>query len=146
MGKRVCVSGYFDPVHIGHLEYFRLAKLIAGQDGKLIVIVNNDHQAKLKKGKPFMSEDERVTIIEAFRMVDEVYLSIDKDRTVCETIASIQPQITHFVNGGDQTNDCIPEKKICDELEISLLDGLGDKIQSSSALTGLHAAPNAAHH
>ena len=137
--SRVCVSGYFSPVHVGHLEYFRMAKQLAGPNGTLIVIVNNDHQEILKKGRVFMKDHERVKIIEALRMVDEVVLSIDKDRTVCKTIESIQPPITHFVNGGDQFNDHIPEADVCDRMGIILVDGLGDKIQSSSALTGLVA-------
>lgn len=137
--KRVCASGYMDPLTVGHLEYFRMAKELAGPDGQLIVIVNNDHQATLKKGRPFMKEKERVRIIEALRMVDEVHLAVDTDRTVCRTIESIHPRITHFVNGGDQFNTNIPEAAVCDRLGIQLVDGLGAKIQSSSALTGLVA-------
>lgn len=137
--KRVCASLYADPYHVGHLEYLRLAKKLAGPDGHLVVIVNNDHQAVLKKGRPFMKDTERLEIIKSVRYVDEAYLSIDMDRTVCKTIASINPPITHFVNGGDQFNQNIPEAKICNELGIELVDNLGDKIQSSSALTGLRA-------
>ena len=59
-----CVSGYFDPIHIGHIEYFKNAKNIAD---KLMVIVNNDEQAKLKKGKAFMPADERVKIIQELK-------------------------------------------------------------------------------
>jgi cytidyltransferase-like protein len=136
---RVCVSGYFSPVHVGHLEYLQKAKDIAGEDGELVVIVNNDHQEILKKGKVFMKGVERVKIMQALRMVDEVVLSIDQDRTVCQTLASIQPPVTHFCNGGDQNNDSIPEASICQEIGIELIDGLGDKIQSSSWLTGLKA-------
>jgi cytidyltransferase-like protein len=138
MSIRVCCSGYFDPCTIGHIEYFKLAKKIAGENGKLIVIVNNDYQAKLKKGKSFMKDVDRLEIIKAIKYVDEVYLSIDRDRTVCETIKTI-PYLTHFVNGGDQFNINIPEKPICDSLGIQLIDGLGDKIASSSWLTGLKA-------
>jgi cytidyltransferase-like protein len=137
--KRVCVSGYFSPVHVGHLEYLQKAKDIAGPDGDLVVIVNNDNQEILKKKKVFMKGVERLKIMQALRMVDEVHLSIDQDRTVCQTIASIQPPITHFCNGGDQNNNSIPETGICKELGIELVDGLGDKIQSSSWLTGLKA-------
>lgn len=148
---RVCISGYFDPLHIGHLEYIKLAKHIAdfppnaqvnekkesGKKGTLIVIVNNDKQAALKKNKSFMPESERIAIIQALRYVDKVVLSHDTDRTVCATLASIKPPPDYFCNGGDATNTNIPEKAICDELGIKLLDGLGDKIQSSSWLTGL---------
>ena len=66
----VCVSGYFDPLHIGHLEYFKKSKKIGKQ---LMVIVNNDEQAILKKGKPFMSFKERIEIIRELRCVDIVY-------------------------------------------------------------------------
>lgn len=139
MPRRVCVSGYFDPIHSGHIEYLTRAKEVAGEDGQLVVIVNSDHQAILKKGRSFMKEHERITIIEALRMVDEVHLSIDKDRTVCETLSEILPPVTHFVNGGDQTNTSIPETAVCSRLGIVLIDGLGDKIQSSSWLTGIRS-------
>lgn len=141
MRRRVCVSGYFDPVHSGHIEYLTRAKELAGEGGELVVIVNSDHQAVLKKNRPFMKEQERITIIEALRAVDEVHLSIDTDRTVCETLAAILPPITHFVNGGDQSNTSIPETAVCDALGIVLIDGLGDKIQSSSWLTGIMSRP-----
>lgn len=139
MSNRVCASLYADPLHVGHIEYLTRAKEIAGPDGQLVVIINNDHQATLKKGRPFMKDTERVEILRALRIVDEVHLSIDQDRTVCQTIESIQPPITHFVNGGDQNNNTIPEKPVCEKLGITLVDGLGDKIQSSSWLTGLKA-------
>lgn len=137
--KRVCASLYADPIHVGHIEYLTRAKEIAGPDGQLVVIVNNDFQAANKKGRAFMKDVERKKILESLKVVDEVHLSIDIDRTVCKTIASIQPPITHFVNGGDQNNDTIPERPICESLGIILVDGLGDKIQSSSWLTGLVA-------
>jgi cytidyltransferase-like protein len=126
-----CVSGYFDPIHIGHIEYFKLSKNVAD---KLMVIVNNDEQAILKKGKPFMQVDERIKIIEELKCVDYVIKSIDLDRTVCETLANVKPRPTYFCNGGDQNNNSIPEAKICNLLGIQLLDGFGEKIQSSSWL------------
>ena len=129
--KFICVSGYFDPLHVGHLEYFERAKELGDE---LIVIVNNDQQATMKKGKPFMREDERVKIIQSLQVVDQVVLSIDKDRSVCETLRTMSPTPHMFCNAGDQTNNFIPERKICNELGISLVDGLGEKIQSSSIL------------
>lgn len=129
--KIACVSGYFDPIHIGHIEYFKKSKLIAD---KLMVIVNNHEQAILKKGKPFMPVDERIKIIEELKCVDYVFKSIDLDRTVCKTIETLIPVPTFFCNGGDQNNNTIPEKKICDKLGIELRDGFGEKIQSSSWL------------
>ena len=134
--KRVCISGYFDPLHVGHLEYISKSKSLGDY---LVVIVNSDYQASLKKGKSFMSESERVKIIQALSDVDQVVLSIDKDRTVRKTLQSLDPKPDMFCNGGDQTNTSIPEGPVCDELGIDLVDGLGAKIQSSSWLTGLHA-------
>jgi cytidyltransferase-like protein len=126
-----CVSGYFDPLHIGHIEYFKQSKQIAD---KLMVIVNNDEQATLKKGKPFMPADERIKIIQELKCVDYVVKSIDTDRTVCQTLATVIPRPTYFCNGGDQNNYSIPEATICEKLGIELRDGFGDKIQSSSWL------------
>lgn len=126
-----CVSGYFDPIHIGHIEYFKNAK---GCADKLMVIVNNDEQAILKKGRAFMPADERIKIIQELRCVDYVFKSVDTDRTVCKSLSAAEPRPTYFCNGGDQNNNSIPETKICDELGIELVDGLGDKIQSSSWL------------
>ena len=130
--KVVCVSGYFDVLHVGHLEYLERAKKLGD---KLYVIVNNDEQATMKKGRPFMPAAERVKLIRALSCVDAAIIACDKDRTVCETLRIIRPDI--FANGGDQTNESIPEAAVCKELGITLMDGLGDKIQSSSWLTGL---------
>ena len=134
--KAIIVSGYFNPIHKGHLEYLNCAKAIAD---KLFVIVNNDHQRELKGSKEFQDEAERVIIISNLKAVDEVFLSIDKDRTVCETIRHISEKFGNeyelaFANGGDQNNDSIPEAVVCKELGVSLIDGLGEKIQSSSWL------------
>jgi cytidyltransferase-like protein len=126
-----CVSGYFDPIHIGHIEYFKSSKQIAD---KLMVIVNNDEQAILKKGKAFMPADERIKIIQELKCVDYVVKSIDLDRTVCATLASVTPKPDFFCNGGDQNNHSIPEADICNQLGIELRDGFGEKIQSSSWL------------
>ena len=70
----VAVSGYFDPIHVGHLEYLQLAKKLGDN---LIVIINNNLQAELKKGSTFMDEKDRMEIVAALRCVDEVFLSID---------------------------------------------------------------------
>ena len=134
--KAIIVSGYFNPLHKGHLEYLNHAKAIAD---KLIVIVNNDHQRELKGSKAFQDEEERVIIISNLKAVDEVVLSIDQDRTVCETIGQISEKFGKeydlaFANGGDQSNESSPEAPICKELGIALIDGLGEKIQSSSWL------------
>ena len=129
---RVAVSGYFDPIHIGHLEYLRMAKELGDS---LVVIVNNNYQCKLKKGKHFMEENDRVEIVKALRFVDEVFLSVDNDRTVCKSLAEIKPDI--FANGGDRATSEVPETPVCKKFNIKMVDGLGDKIRSSSSLTGL---------
>ena len=126
---RVCISGYMDPMTVGHLEYMRLARELGDW---LIVIINNNKQATLKKGSAFMPAEERAKIVSAIRWVDEVVIAIDKDRTVCETLRMVAPD--KFCNGGDQNNDTIPEVVVCKELDIELVDGLGAKIQSSSWL------------
>jgi cytidyltransferase-like protein len=133
--KAIIVSGYFNPIHKGHIEYFNNAK---ASGDKLIVIVNSDYQRALKGSKEFQKEDERVFIVSNIKSVDKVFLSIDQDRTVCATIKQIHEQLSTdfdiaFANGGDQNNNSIPEVPICIDLSIELIDGLGGKIQSSSA-------------
>jgi len=135
MEKAIIVSGYFNPVHRGHIELFINAKAIAD---KLFVVVNNDHQRELKGSKPFMLEHERAFIVSNLKQVDGVFLSIDEDRTVIETVKYIYdtyPQYKYlFGNGGDQNNNSIPEAKVCTELGIELVENLGKKVQSSSWL------------
>ena len=134
--KAIIVSGYFNPIHKGHLEYFKNAKKLSEE---LFVIVNSDFQRELKGSKAFQDEEERMFIVNSIKGVDKAILSIDKDRTVCKTIEKIANEFSKeyelsFANGGDQNNDTIPEKPICKELGVTLVDGLGDKIQSSSWL------------
>ena len=132
--KAIIVSGYFNPIHKGHLEYFNNAKAIAD---KLFVIVNNDHQRALKGSREFQDESERMIIVSNIKAVDKAILSVDKDRTVCATIQMMAEQYGNefdlgFANGGDQNNETIPERTVCEEMNVALIDGLGDKIQSSS--------------
>jgi len=135
----IIVSGYFNPIHKGHIEYFNNAK---ANGDYLIVIVNSDYQRAIKGSKEFQNEDERVFIVSNIKSVDKVFLSIDQDRTVCETIRHVHQLLftdfeIAFANGGDQNNTSIPEAPVCHELGIELIDGLGDKIQSSSWLLSL---------
>lgn len=134
--KVVIVSGYFNPLHLGHLEYFNKAK---DEGDLLFVIVNNDKQRELKGSKEFQNEEERYQIVRALQVVDYAFISIDEDRTVCKTLEYLAKMFTfehelYFANGGDQNNDSIPEVEVCNRLGIKLIDGLGDKIQSSSWL------------
>jgi len=125
--KLVAASGYFDPLHVGHIEYLMRARTLGD---KLVVIVNNDYQAGLKKGNPFMIEGDRIQIVRSLRMVDQVFLSIDLDPTVCKSLAFLKPQI--FAKGGDRFSNEIPEAKVCQDNNIIIVDSLGEKIRSSS--------------
>ena len=136
MKKAVIVSGYFNPIHKGHLEYFNNSRALADE---LFVIVNNDAQRALKGSKEFQNQEERMIIVSNIRAVDKAILSVDEDRTVCATLKKIAQEYggkykLSFANGGDQNNDTIPERPVCEEMGITLIDGLGDKIQSSSWL------------
>lgn len=128
--KVVAVSGYFNPLHVGHLEMMERAKRLGD---KLVAIVNNDAQVKLKGSVPFMSQTDRMKIVAALRWVDKVVLSVDKDKTVRKSLAKVKPDI--FANGGDRKslND-VPEFSICQKLGIQMVDGLGRKIRASSKL------------
>jgi D-beta-D-heptose 7-phosphate kinase/D-beta-D-heptose 1-phosphate adenosyltransferase len=134
--KAIIVSGYFNPIHKGHIAYFNNAKALCDT---LFVIVNSDFQRGLKGAKEFQNEAERLFIVQNIKAVDKAIVSIDEDRTVCKSIRFLYENNKEtydfgFANGGDQNNNSIPEVPVCQELGIQLIDGLGDKIQSSSWL------------
>ena len=136
MKKAIIVSGYFNPLHKGHLDLFKQAKK-AGDI--LIVIVNNDKQREMKGSKIFQDEAERTSIIRALTLVDMAWISVDEDSTQNATLRLMVEKFygsmkLAFANGGDQNNETIPERKVCEQFDIELIDGLGDKIQSSSWL------------
>lgn len=196
MVSRVCISGYFDPLHIGHLEFIKLARRLAdgelifdtgteadsnniqqlnsdslsvtfmplslserclntksiksptkrsrsheelsmGRHGELVAIVNNDRQTLLKKGRILLSEQERLSLLNSLGYIDKIILSIDDDKTVCKTLEQLDPKPDFFVNGGDQSNSAIPEKAVCDKLNIKLIDGLGEKKNATDWLNRL---------
>lgn len=126
--RTVLTSGYFIWIHQGHIELFRKASKL----GKLTVILNNDKQQELKYGQVIVPFEQRKKVLEAIRWIDEVVESVDEDRTVCKSIETFGGKI--FAKGGDRFTDEIPEKEVCDKLKIKIIDGLGDKIQSSSSL------------
>ncbi len=134
--KVVIVSGYFNPIHKGHLELFQKSQK---HGDFLIAIVNSDLQRELKGTKEFQDENERLAIIQSIKYIGHAFVSIDKDRTQIESLKYLHKQFgaiwdLHFINGGDQTNETIPESVVCNELGIILVDGVGEKVQSSSWL------------
>lgn len=125
----IAASGFFDPIHRGHIEYLQKAKELGG---KLIVIVDSDEQTIKKKGYVFMPQTDRISIVKSLKFVDEAMLSIDRDISVCESLRFLNPDI--FAKGGDRTSKEIPEAEVCRECNIKIIDRLGKKIQSSSEL------------
>ena len=126
----VVISGYFIWIHKGHIDLIEKAVQLC--TGGIIVILNNDEQQKLKYGRIIVPFIERKRVLESIKGIREVVKSIDKDRTVCKTLARIHPNI--FANGGDRNKKEIPEAKVCKDLGIKMVDGLGKKIQSASKL------------
>ena len=82
-----------------------------------------------------MDESDRLKILKSLKMVDDVFLSIDKDKSVCKSLEILKPDI--FANGGDRNTNEVPESIVCKKYNIKMIDGLGNKIRSSSGLTGL---------
>jgi cytidyltransferase-like protein len=134
--KIVCASGYFSVLHRGHIEYLEHSKSLGDL---LIVIVNNDAQTMIKHGKIFKSADERLAIIRSLRCVDMAVISIDTGQSVCLTLQCLRPHV--FTNGGDQFNEGIPEKEVCEKYGIVTVDGLGAKVQSSRWILDNYTSP-----
>ena len=111
--KVVIVTGGFDPLHSGHIEYFKAARLLGDT---LVVGVNSDDWLTRKKGRPFMSFEERAAIIERLDMVDYVWGFDDTDnsaKAVIEQAKKAYPSYEIiFVNGGDRTPKNIPEMEV----------------------------------
>jgi len=137
----VIVSGYFNPLHIGHLELIKSAKNLAD---KLIVVVNNDKQQQLKKNKIIINEKERMSIVSAIRYVDKAILSIDEDLTINKTLIKLSKKLKNheliFANGGDRSSTSeISETKVCTKYNIEMLFGIGGnkKLNSSTNINSL---------
>lgn len=124
---KVAVSGFFDPIHKGHLRLFQKARSLGDE---LVVIINNDGQTIAKKGYFFMPAEERAEIILEFECVSDVIISIDTDQTVCETLKLINPDI--FANGGDRVEGNVPEDAVCKELGIKSIYNVVGILGSSS--------------
>jgi|SRR3989344_6735394 len=141
--KIVITSGYFNPIHVGHVNLLREARKLGDY---LVVIVNNDAQVKIKGSVPFMAEQERIQIVKDLKHVDEVFLSIDsfadgKEVPIPDSLEALAQRYSgtelFFAKGGDRNFDNIPEseKKVCREFNITVVSNVGGgKVQSSSWL------------
>lgn len=129
--KIIIESGFFNPLHGGHLDMIEAG---AKMGDRLIVIVNNDKQQLLKKGKIILDESNRLRLIKALRDIDDVILSIDEDSTVVKTLEIIAREHPEdeliFANGGDRDGErAIPESDICHQYNIKLAFGVGTEIR-----------------
>ena len=138
MKKIVITSGFFNPLHIGHINLIKKAKELGDF---LVVIVNNDQQVKIKGSIPFMPEQERIEIIKVLRYADDVILAVDKDSTVAESLIAVAKKYPNaelfFAKGGDRNSGNIPENetKACEDFNIKIINNVGGgKVQSSSWL------------
>lgn len=136
----VITSGGFDPIHPGHIEYLQKAKELY-KNAYHICIVNDDDFLIRKKGFCFQEFQQRAFIVSSLRCIDSVFRCHDTDGTVCETIKELNDIAKEcgyskvvFAKGGDRFANEIPEAKVCKELGIEIVDGLGEKIFSSSEL------------
>ena len=138
--KIVVISGYFNPVHTGHLDYIEGAK---EKCDLLYAIVNSDHQVGLKGSTRFMDQESRLRIVRALRAVNRAMISIDEDGSVVRSIASINKQyfddpfvdMICFMNGGDRGYENTPESDFCEQNGILLYHNVGgEKTESSSML------------
>lgn len=133
--KTVIVSGYFNPLHGGHLDMIEAAAKLGDQ---LIVIVNNDKQQLLKKGKIILDEANRLRLVRALKGVDQVVLSIDDDPTIIKTLEMVAGQHPGdeliFANGGDRdSSKAVPESEICEKYNIKMVFDAGGTIKSDSS-------------
>ena len=152
--KVVIVSGGFDPVHVGHIRMFKDAAYLADKEaqvnqGKVIVALNSDEWLKRKKGKAFMSFEERKEILQSIKHVSNVIAFDDSDDSACDAIEKViegYPDLTNsmfqddaicFANGGDRIVGNVPsvESTLCEEKGVKMLWNIGGaKVQSSSNL------------
>lgn len=133
--KVVIVSGYFNPLHGGHLDMIEAARAMGD---KLIVIVNNDKQQHMKKGKIILDEKNRLRLMRALRDVNEVVLSMDEDPTIVRTLEMVARQHPGdelvFANGGDRDSEkAVPETEVCHKYDIEMVFGVGGTAKADSS-------------
>jgi cytidyltransferase-like protein len=130
--KRIIVTGGFDPIHSGHIDYFKAAKQLGDY---LIVGLNSDEWLTNKKGRPFLHWEERAAIINEFNIVDEVIQFNDTDGSAIDAIRIAKQKYPEdnllFANGGDRTSDNIPEM-VFDDVDFMFGVGGQNKKNSSS--------------
>jgi cytidyltransferase-like protein len=132
------VSGFFSPLHAGHLDMIEAAAELAD---RLIVIVNNNDQQLLKKGQLIIDEQVRLRIVKALRAVDDAFIAVDEDRTVSASLRLAAEKYGDqyellFANGGDRVPEYVPEASVCEETGIAMVFGVGgdEKVDSSSRI------------
>lgn len=133
--KTVIVSGFFNPLHGGHLDMIEAA---AEMGDKLVVIVNNDVQQVIKKDKVILNEQNRLRLIKGLRVVDEVVLSIDQDPTIIKTLEMVAKahagEELVFANGGDRDSEkAVPETDVCRANDIEMVFGVGGTNKADSS-------------
>ena len=132
--KVVLGTGGFDPLHSGHIEYFRAAKKLGDV---LVVGINSDEWLTRKKGRPFMPFKERLAIIESLEMVDDVMSFEDKDDTASHAIFKLMCTSASradiiFANGGDRSKGAVPEEKTFSD-KVEFVYGVGGENKKNSS-------------
>lgn len=133
----IIVSGYFSPLHTGHLDMIEDAAELGDE---VIVIVNNNVQQIAKKGKVIIDERDRLRIVLALRDVDHAFVAVDEDRTVSASLEKVARDFPDrrlvFANGGDRKPEFVPEAAVCEAHGIEMLFGVGgdNKADSSSRI------------
>lgn len=135
----VCVSGGFDPIHEGHIDLLKEA----AEFGDLIVLLNSDSWLAQKKGKPFMTWEQRSAILNAYNFIELVLAFDDSDGLACDGLEQVQELFPEeniaFANGGDRLENNTPEVLFCKAHNISMLWGIGgEKVASSSEMLANH--------
>ncbi|HJP81379.1 MAG TPA: adenylyltransferase/cytidyltransferase family protein [Candidatus Saccharimonadales bacterium] len=133
--KTVIISGFFNPLHGGHLDLIEGA---AALGDRLVVIVNNDVQQVIKKGKVILNEQNRVRLMKALRAVDDVVLSIDQDPTVVKSLEMVAKKYPNdtliFANGGDRDSaKAVPETDVCEQYNIEMVFDAGGTQKADSS-------------
>ncbi len=133
MPNIILISGGFDPIHSGHIRLIN----DANRYGDVIVLLNSDEWLRNKKGKEFLSFDERKIIMKNIKGVIAVIEFDDSDKTCIDGIKKAKSlyknNIIKFANGGDRNNETTPEKEFCDKNDIETLFGIGGNEKSNSS-------------